>query len=298
MKSLYLGILGLVLFAGSGLCQDIADLFPDRPGSLSCWSEERSTPRPLLIHYLKAALDVDGLEVLTLPGEDPDGPGPAESLLTLPTELFSKFNALAAVNANAFAGFPDDAKAGQGWYEGRPVDIQGMVAFDSRLISPVDSGRTVFWLDARQKPHIGVPSSDDAVTQAVADWFSPLLIDSRIVANPADQALHPRTALCFDGTGTWLLLAVVDGRQPGFSEGVTLHELAGILQSQGCSQSINLDGGGSSIMLVREPGKEVRTVNSPSDKVHRPVPVMLGVRKKTAADEDAAPPLGADRIFP
>jgi large repetitive protein len=72
----------------------------------------------------------------------------------------------------------------------------------------------------------------------------------------------------------------VDGRQPGFSEGVTLCELAKILQSQKCSQSINLDGGGSSIMLVQEPGKDVRTVNSPSGKTPRPVPVMLGIRKR------------------
>jgi len=85
--------------------------------------------------------------------------------------------------------------------------------------------------------------------------------------------------LGFDDTGTWLLLIVVDGRQPGFSEGVSLYELSQILQAQGCTQSINLDGGGSSIMLIREPGQEVRTLNSPSGKTHRPIPVMLGVRK-------------------
>jgi exopolysaccharide biosynthesis protein len=121
----------------------------------------------------------------------------------------------------------------------------------------------------------------DSVVEAVADWFSPLLIDSRIVADSADNALHPRTALGFDDTGAWLLLTVVDGRQPGFSEGVTLVELAEIFKSRGCTQSINLDGGGSSIMMIQELGKAGRTVNSPSGKTPRPVPVMLGVRKRT-----------------
>jgi exopolysaccharide biosynthesis protein len=116
------------------------------------------------------------------------------------------------------------------------------------------------------------------VAEAVADWFTPLLTDNRIVPDPADRVLHPRTALGFDDSGTWLLLAVVDGRRPGFSEGVSLYELAQILQERGCTQSINLDGGGSSIMLIQEPGKEVRTLNSPSGKAHRPVPVMLGIR--------------------
>jgi hypothetical protein len=32
-------------------------------------------------------------------------------------------------------------------------------------------------------------------------------------------------------------------------------------------------------MLIREPGKEVSTLNSPSGKTHRPVPVMLGIRQ-------------------
>ena len=63
---------------------------------------------------------------------------------------------------------------------------------------------------------------------------------------------------------------------------MTLYELAGILKARGCSQAINLDGGGSSIMLVQEPGHGVRTVNSPSGKEPRPVPVMLGVRRRAA----------------
>lgn len=62
----------------------------------------------------------------------------------------------------------------------------------------------------------------------------------------------------FNDHGTWLLLVVIDGRQPGLSEGVTLYELAIILQSLGCNQSINMDGGGGSIMLIRNAGGEVR----------------------------------------
>jgi exopolysaccharide biosynthesis protein len=193
--------------------------------------------------------------------------------------LFKKFHALAAVNANAFAGLPGDTATSQDWFEGRAVDIHGMVVAGSKVVSPPESNRTSFWLDALQKPHIGTPASSDVVAEAVADWFSPLLTDTHIIPEPADHVLHPRTAVGFDDTGAWLLLIVVDGRQPGFSEGISLYELAQILRAQGCTQSINLDGGGSSIMLIQEPDKDVRTVNSPSGKTHRPVPVMLGIRK-------------------
>jgi exopolysaccharide biosynthesis protein len=279
MKRILLAGFGLILFSSIGLCQDALDLFSDQPGALVCRTEVRTTPRPLRIYYLKIALNNPKLEVITLPGDDPDGLGPAESQLTKPADLFKKFHALAAVNANAFAGL-NDGKAAADWYEGRPVDIYGIAASNKKIISPVEKSRTSFWMDNSGKPHIGTPAISDSIVEAVADWFSPLLISAKIIPTTADQALHPRTALGFDDTGKWLILVVVDGRQPGFSEGTTLYELAQILQSQGCSQSINLDGGGSSIMLVQEPGKDIRTVNSPSGKEPRPAPVMLGVRKR------------------
>jgi exopolysaccharide biosynthesis protein len=270
----------LLLICSIGLSQEVLDLAPDQPGSLTCRTEIRTAPRPLRIHYLKVALNNPKLEVMALPGEDPDGPGPAESKLTMPIELFKKFHAIAAVNANAFAGLNQDKNTAPDWYEGRPVDMYGMVASGKKIISPTEKDRTAFWMDASGKPHIGKPTASDVVEEAVADWFSPLLIDSKIIPDAQDKALHPRTALGFDAAKLWLLLVVVDGRQPGFSEGVTLYELAQILQEQGCGQSINLDGGGSSILLVQEPGKEIRTVNSPSGKTHRPVPVMIGIRRR------------------
>ncbi len=280
MKRFVRAIVFIFVFSAIGQGQEVFDLFPQRPGSLTYWSESRPEPRPLRIHYLKVALDAPELEVITLLGEDPDGAGPAESQLVLPTELVMKFDALAAVNANAFFALRPTEKGGILWYEGLPVDIVGLAAVGGKIISPAENGRLSFWLDAVKKPHIGTPTLEQSVMQAVSDWQGPLLIDSRIVPDPEDRSLHPRTALGFDDSGSWLLLVVVDGRQPGFSGGVTLYELARILQAKGCTQSINLDGGGSSIMLIREPGKEVRAVNSPSDKKHRPVPVMLGVRRK------------------
>ena len=279
MRKLCLCIVTLLLFCCSGFCQDVLDLLPDKPGALVYWTESQSVPRPLKIHYLKAALTASALEVFAIPGDDPDGPGPAESRLTMPTDLFRKYNALAAVNANAFAGLAGDKASGPDWFEGRAVDIHGTVVSGSKVISPIEDNRASFWLDVLQKPHIGTPPPLATAAEAVADWFSLLLTDSRIVPDSADRVLHPRTAVGFDDTRSWLLLVVVDGRQPGFSEGVSLYELAQIFQAQGCTQSLNLDGGGSSIMLVREPGKDIRTVNSPSGKTHRPVPVMLGIRR-------------------
>ncbi|MFJ5216694.1 phosphodiester glycosidase family protein [Streptomyces sp. NPDC088354] len=61
---------------------------------------------------------------------------------------------------------------------------------------------------------------------------------------------QPRTLAGIDRHGR-LLLATVDGRQPGVSEGFTLGEAARFMRSLGAVQALNLDGGGSTAMTVK-----------------------------------------------
>lgn len=60
---------------------------------------------------------------------------------------------------------------------------------------------------------------------------------------------QPRTMAGIDRHGR-LLLVTVDGRRPGVSEGFTLGEAARFMRSLGAVQALNLDGGGSSAMVV------------------------------------------------
>jgi hypothetical protein len=76
---------------------------------------------------------------------------------------------------------------------------------------------------------------------------------------------HPRTAVGFRQDGTWIFV-VVDGRQPSLSVGMTLTELANLLRDLGCSEALNLDGGGSSTLVLQG-----NIMNSPSDGRERPV---------------------------
>lgn len=71
---------------------------------------------------------------------------------------------------------------------------------------------------------------------------------------------HPRTAVGFNPDSTKLYFFTVDGRQPGYSAGMSLFELADYMLEWGVYQGINLDGGGSTTMVVRG-----SVVNSPSD---------------------------------
>ncbi len=81
---------------------------------------------------------------------------------------------------------------------------------------------------------------------------------------------HPRTAIGIKGGQ--VMMVTVDGRQKGVSDGMTLYELAEYMQSQGIENAMNLDGGGSTAMIIRKQGNfAARLVNSPSDGRERSV---------------------------
>jgi hypothetical protein len=75
----------------------------------------------------------------------------------------------------------------------------------------------------------------------------------------------PRTALGVKADGT-LLVYAVDGRQSGYSMGLSQVDLAEEMRDQGCQWVVNLDGGGSTAISVWVPGQSTLSVkNLPSD---------------------------------
>jgi len=82
---------------------------------------------------------------------------------------------------------------------------------------------------------------------------------------------HPRSAIGLTASGD-VILATVDGRQPGYSVGVRLDELGELMISRGAVTAVNLDGGGSTTMAVRGAGDDgVSQANRGSDGFERAV---------------------------
>lgn len=126
----------------------------------------------------------------------------------------------------------------------------------------------------------------------------------------------PRTAVGFSRDGSTMHVLTVDGRQAA-SGGVTLTELATMMDQLGAYNALNLDGGGSSTLVAREPGSDTPQLeNAPSDGQPRPVPNGLaltapegsgdlhGFWVETAADPALAPTADTvpgghpERVFP
>lgn len=158
-------------------------------------------------------------------------------------------------------------------------------------------------------------ASDGAALKTAIGGNQLLLKDGQIVA--PDDPLHPRTAVGFSADGKKMFLLTVDGRQAPYLLGLNLKDMAAILREMGAHNAVNLDGGGSSTLLAREPGTDQVTVrNTPSDGAERPVPNGLalyapqgsgrltGFWVRTAADPSQSPGAGTvpggrpERVFP
>ena len=222
----------------------------------------RSPVGPWAIHLLEVDLGRCELGFSVVP-EERSGWGP----LSRVTEMLQGETdpVLAAVNGDFFT------------LEGRPIGPE-IAEGRLRLRSP----RPVFAWRAGADPWIGRPEFDgdsvaemgwslrlsepDGATEAIGGF--PLLlaggekVGDLEVADRPDFALerHPRTAVGLDLEMQRLWLVVVDGRQEGWSAGMSLPELADFMQALGARDALNLDGGGSSVMVI-----EGRRVSRPSD---------------------------------
>ncbi len=131
---------------------------------------------------------------------------------------------------------------------------RGRTSVVIKLVLQDEDGRS--WLGVRQAAGGGswLVKKGSVYQQGAASGFNAAFTNNR----------HPRTGIGITQNGSILML-VADGRQ-NFSRGATLNEMSRIMMDFGCTDAINLDGGGSSTLVVRD-----MVINSPSDGVQRAV---------------------------
>lgn len=97
------------------------------------------------------------------------------------------------------------------------------------------------------------------------------------------QKRHPRTAIGLSEDSNTLIIVVIDGRQPNYSVGATIPELTQILLDAGAYNAINLDGGGSSTLVIDDNGNPKQLNSSIQSRIparERPIANHLGIYAK------------------
>lgn len=214
-----------------------------------------SVPRPMRGHALRIGLQRPGIEFLATPSNG-DRPGETDGLKT--STFLAKNKCQAAINAAPFAPIHGE--------EGQPQDVQGLMISRGELVSPPTNYPALLITKDNQATIASPPFQLRGVCNAVAG-FGLVLRGGRVLGN--DKPLHPRTAAGVSKDGRYLYLLVVDGRQPGHSEGASTSEVGEWLKLLGAWDGLNLDGGGTTAMAVEGPGGRPKVLNRP---VHAGVP--------------------------
>ena len=306
MRSKGIGILTLVLIilVGVGLllfslCGGFSHAATFRPMKLPIMPGPTTRPAegltyqtftradpPLRAFALKIDLTDPAVHVVALPaGPDPDGAGPWQMQLFPVRRVAGRERLAVAVNANFFRA-KDAVEIGgesSGYYNGNAADVVGWQRHAGETVGQPWGATLVVTTGGAAK--IGLFNQLPADAAEAVSGSSQILNNGRITVNGRDASLAPRTAAGVADDGKTLVLLVVDGRRPKYSAGATLGTVADLMKQLGCTDAINLDGGGSSTMVLSGAGGP-RVVNTPSDgsklpfglSRERPVANVLGVR--------------------
>lgn len=235
----------------------------------------RISPRPMVIHVLTIDVRTKKLRFLVTPPDDPGSPYPLKARTT--SQFLEEFGVQIAVNGDGFSPWWSHSPADYYPHVGDPVAPRGDAASRGKVYWRSDEPVPTLYISSRNRLSFDAPARP---YNAISGEF--LLVTGGKPVDELDTTeTHPRTAVGYSKNGRFLYLVVVDGRQPLYSEGMTLAELAELMIEVGAQFAMNLDGGGSSTMVIRGPDGELRVLNSPIDNYipgrERPVANHLGI---------------------
>lgn len=223
------------------------------------WSEKG----PWAVHVLRLDLERCDLGLKVLPAGEVGVHGAG---LATVTELVSEAGrgVLAAVNGDFFT--PEGRPLGPEVATGKILSSRERPALGWRPGGPPWIG-TVAREGTGLSAGIWVSPSQPRGAQVIGgfpellDAGSPLMNSDLDLDQGFASLRHPRTAVAYDPEARRVWALVVDGRQGSYSSGMTLAEMTELLSATGATEGLNLDGGGSSAMVV-----DGRTMNRPSDE--------------------------------
>lgn len=217
-------------------------------------------PRPMIAHIVTVDLTCKNIRVLVTPPEKGDKQNPLRARTT--SAFAREFGVQIAINGDGFTPWWSNNLFDYYPHPGDPVRPLGLAASNGRQYGTFTPKHPTLYINERKEVSFGRPIRKIYNAISGMGW---LVRDRQVVQDLNDTYAAPRTAVGLDGPGTRLILIVVDGRQPFYSEGATVAELAELMLFYGGDNAIMLDGGGSSTLVIDWPGKGLQVMNSPID---------------------------------
>jgi hypothetical protein len=163
-----------------------------------------------------------------------------------------------AINADAFSPWPAP------YNQSTPADVMGLAISDGELVSRGSGTPSILQSkDGKWRIETTPRSFEASEIKLAISGFGICLQQGKPL--PSGKDLHPRTSIGLSQDARYIVIVLVDGRQPA-SWGVTTEELGGWLKYFGAYEGINLDGGGSTTMAIwdsKSDPQKCRLVNRP-----------------------------------
>lgn len=242
--------------------------------------EVLNEPYPAVVHLMIVDLQAEGVSVVVTP---PDYPRQKLHLAARTTSQFLReFDVQIAVNANHYGPFRAKLPFDIYPLPGDPVEASGAAAsagqhygetyryWPTLDISPDGRGRIA--LNLPRPWHNAVTGIKHFIISGKPIWFG------------ANEGPRVATAAALDASGTKLFLAVVDGEQPPYADGLNRTAFAELLVRHGAADAIALDAGGSATMVIEGRDGAPQLVNRPEQRgvpmIERPIGNHLGIRAR------------------
>lgn len=271
----------ITLIVVLGCVRSFAEVSPTNSpfAGVRIFSESRTNPPNRLY---AAVIDLTNPRVrlsVSRGGPDPDGDGPWQTTLMQPTQIAQREGFDLVVNGDFFhaQGVKDAEGTNSTYCPEVWSTVTGPSASDGKVWAIATNARPSLLIYADRSVEIRTISRPGTnVLSAIAG--NTMLVKDGVVLALDNKVRHPRTVVGLDKDRKRLVLLVVDGRKPGIARGMSYHELAQEMLRLGCYNALNLDGGGSSVMALRDKTSGKMTIlNAPTDGRERAVANVLGV---------------------
>ncbi|OUL21719.1 hypothetical protein BV372_31445 [Nostoc sp. T09] len=227
-----------------------------------------SKPRPVTIHIVTVDLTAPGIKPLVTPGM-PISSGRKTNARTT-SEFLREFKLQLAVNASYFHHFYEKTPWDYYPHSGDPSYPLGEVISNGYHYSKPESNRAVVCFSKNNLAHIFASGKCPLNTvQGVAGQEMLVANGKAVISQIRENKPYPRVAAAINREGNKLWLIVVDGKQPFYSEGLTLTELAKAAIDLGADAALNMDGGGSATLVIGKPNG-AKVLNAP---IHTKLPM-------------------------
>ena len=253
----------LLIYGGLGLTRpprtDLEQqLFP----GITYQREFRSTPRHTMLHIVTVDLTTPNLKFLVTPGTPSTDGKDINARIT--SNFLSEFGLKLAINASFFSPFYERNPWNYYPQEGDRVNIIGQAISNGNIYSVEEKIWPVMCISPSNSIQIRSEKCIEGTIQAISgnrfliERGKPIPLD----IDEAKAKFLPCTAVGINETGDKLWIIVVDGRQPFYSAGLNLAQLRDIFMELGVYTVLNLDGGGSSTLVVEQNGQP-KVLNTP-----------------------------------